>query len=104
MSNRPWLNVGLGREVERIMNDRTNSGDVWVQMLVATKRDEAGGVRKLARKWRLSAAYVSDVILGRRLAGPSILKHLKLRRVTTVTRHYVSSGQRGSVPRPKGER
>ena len=47
--------------------------------------EAAGGVRALARKLGLSAAYVSDVRLGRRSPGPSILKPLKLKRVV-ITR------------------
>lgn len=38
--------------------------------------EQAGSLRALARRWKLSAAYLSDVKNGRRAPGPSILKHL----------------------------
>lgn len=52
--------------------------------------DKAGSLRALARQWKVSAAYLSDVKNRRRAPGPSILKHLgytaKHKWVTTYTR------------------
>lgn len=52
---------------------------------------EAGGTRAFARKHLLSAAYVSDVLLGRRGPGPSVLKILRLEKCVMVTYHRVYS-------------
>lgn len=52
-----------------------------VLQIVESERDAAGGVRALARKWRLSAPYISDVLRGRRDPGPKVLKKLGLRKV-----------------------
>lgn len=38
-------------------------------------------LRALAREWKCSAPYVSDVLLGKRPPGPKILKRLGLKRV-----------------------
>jgi hypothetical protein len=55
------------------------SGDVRAAFLAAL--GEAGGVRRLARRWRLSPAFISDVHLGRRHYGPHILKRLGFKAV-----------------------
>ncbi len=47
-----------------------------VRTLLHKATDEAGGVRAWAREHGLSAAYVSDVRLGRRSLGPAILDAL----------------------------
>lgn len=46
--------------------------DVLKQLRAACKK--AGGIRAWARSQDVSAAYVSDVLLGRRTPGPSILR------------------------------
>lgn len=51
-----------------------------VAMMVQRCADEAGGVRALARKWKVSAAYVSDLARGNRAPGPPILKRLNLKK------------------------
>ena len=56
-----------------------------VRALVRAECDKAGGVRKLAGKIGLSPAYVSDVTLGRREPGPSILEVLGLEKVVVTT-------------------
>lgn len=45
-------------------------------MLVAAEVKLAGGVRALARRWKVSPAHVSDMQRGKRGPGPAILKHL----------------------------
>lgn len=47
-----------------------------VRALLHKATDKAGGVRAWARLHKLSAAYVSDVRLGRRSLGPAILDAL----------------------------
>lgn len=44
-----------------------------------------GGVRKLAKRLKLSPAHVSDVRHGKRHPGPTVLRHLGLRKVVTIT-------------------
>ena len=39
----------------------------------------AGTQKELARKWRISPQYLSDVLAGRRKPGPKILRRLGLR-------------------------
>lgn len=53
--------------------------------------DDAGGVRALARRWGVSAGYVSQVRLGRRQPGPRILLRLGLRCERTVRVRYVAA-------------
>jgi len=50
--------------------------------------ENAGGVRLLARRLGVSAAYVSDVRHGKRGPGPKILGPMKLRRVRVVHVSY----------------
>ncbi len=50
---------------------------------------EAGGVRALARKLKLSAAYVSDMKLGRRAYGPGVLKAMGFKLIREVKVSYV---------------
>jgi len=38
----------------------------------------AGSLRSLGRKWRVTPAYLSDILLGRRKPGPKVLKHMNL--------------------------
>lgn len=58
-------------------------------VLAALQRhiDKAGSLRALARKWKVSAAYLSDVRAKRRAPGPSILPHLGF----TVKRQWVTT-------------
>ncbi len=53
-------------------------------------RKEIGenSLRSLAKKWNVSAPYISDVLLGRREAGPKILSRLGLSRTRSVTVVY----------------
>ena len=51
-------------------------------------------LRSLAKKWEVSAPYISDVLLGRREAGPKILSRLGLKRTRSVTIVY-TYGKRG---------
>lgn len=50
----------------------------------------SGGVRKLAKSWGISPAYLSDCANGRRGPGDAILRHFGLRKVVTVD--YVPDG------------
>ncbi len=52
--------------------------------MVRKEKARAGGVRALAREWKVSPCYISDLLNGRRGPGPSILKPLGLKRVETV--------------------
>lgn len=56
-----------------------------VRGLLRARIEGAEGLRSLARAWRVSPAYISDVIHERREPGPAILRRLKLVRVTVVT-------------------
>ena len=58
----------------------------------------AGSLRKLADRWNISAAYLCDVLGGRRSPGPAILKWLNLRKVREITVRYVDE------PKPKGKK
>jgi hypothetical protein len=53
----------------------------------------AGSLRKLAEMWGISPAYLSDVMLQRRLPGPAILSKMGLRVKKTVTRVYEQAGK-----------
>ena len=55
-----------------------------VRSELAKEVEEAGGVRAYARRRRLSAAYVSDMIRGRRDLGPGVLESLGLEKQVTV--------------------
>src|ERR1700685_4593355 len=59
-----------------------------VLKMVSREIDEAGSLRKLAEAWGISAAYLSDVMLERRLPGPAILGKMGLRVRKTVSRVY----------------
>lgn len=50
----------------------------------------AGSLRALGRKWKVTPAYLSDILLGSRKPGPKVLKHMKLVAVreVKVTYHY----------------
>lgn len=46
---------------------------------------EAGSLRALARRWKITPAYLSDLRRGRRAPGPHVLRPLGLKRVVTIT-------------------
>lgn len=52
-----------------------------VRKMVEARAGEVGTMRALARAWKVSPAYLSDVINGKREPGPAILKALGLRRL-----------------------
>lgn len=64
------------------------SRDEINELIVREKN--GGSLRSLARRWGLSAAYLSDVLLKRREVGPTILAHLGLKRTRSVTIAYAS--------------
>ena len=45
---------------------------------------EAGSLRALARRWKITPSYLSDLRTGRRAPGPQVLGPLGLTRVVTV--------------------
>ena len=45
---------------------------------------EAGSLRALARRWKITPSYLSDLRTGRRAPGPQVLRPLGLTRVVTV--------------------
>lgn len=59
-----------------------------VALLIRDAVKESGSLRALGKKWKVSAQYLCDLIHGRRIAGPAILKAMKLKRLTTVIRDY----------------
>lgn len=54
---------------------------------------KAGGQNRLARKWGISNAYMSEVIRGTRAPGPAILGPMGLKRIKTVKVAYVAGKQ-----------
>lgn len=44
-----------------------------------------GSLREAARRWKVSPAYLSDCLNGRRAPGPSVLKPVGYERVVEVT-------------------
>jgi hypothetical protein len=52
-----------------------------VRAILKKACDEVGGIRAWSRKHDISAAYISDVILGRREPGPSVCRILGLEAV-----------------------
>ena len=61
---------------------------------VACRIEEAGSLRKLAERWGISPAYLSDVMRKRRNPGPAILKHLGLVSVRKVIVRYEPKGKK----------
>ena len=59
-----------------------------VLVLLQKQREAAGGVRALARRWKLSVTYVSLVLRGALPPGPKILAKMGLTRSRTVTYEY----------------
>ena len=73
-----------------------------VRALLHKATDKAGGVRAWARTHKLSAAYVSDVRLGRRSLGPAILDALGVEYVPiTVARRDSGGNAADSGRRPR---
>jgi len=60
-----------------------------VRALIGDQIERKGSLRALARKWNVSAPYLSDILRGRRNPGPKVLKHLGL--VATVERKVIYS-------------
>lgn len=61
---------------------------------------KAGSMRAVAREWKVSPAYLSDFLNGRRGPGPQILAPVGL--VPVVTVRYVpgkAEGRKRKVPR-----
>ncbi len=63
------------------MSMRTSFTEDAVRVILKGVCHAEGSQYQWATKHKLSPAYVSDVIKGRRLPGPSLLKALKLERV-----------------------
>lgn len=53
------------------------NGDQLIKLIDARIK-AAGGVRPLAREWKVSAGYLSRLRNGNRQPGPKILHHLGL--------------------------
>lgn len=57
-----------------------------VRLLLALACRKAGGQKAFAGQHKISAPYINDVILGRRMPGKKILAALKLVRVVMYER------------------
>lgn len=66
-----------------------------VRALLRLACDKAGSQRAFARKHKLSAAYVSDVIRGSRTPAHSICKALGLTRAVRYLVEYRKHGKAG---------
>lgn len=51
-----------------------------VRKMIRSRAEDIGTMRALARAWKVSPAYLSDVINGNREPGPRILRALGLRK------------------------
>lgn len=60
-------------------------GLIGLRDLMNARIQAAGGVRKLAKRWGVSAAYISDLRRLQRLPGPRLQRKLGIR-VTRITR------------------
>lgn len=49
----------------------------------------SGGISSLARLWKISPSYLSDILNKRRRAGKKVLKEMGLKRITTVQTEIV---------------
>jgi hypothetical protein len=56
-----------------------------VRKMLSTACGKAGSLRAWAREHDLSAAYVSDVLLGNRLPGPAVCEALGVEAVKSAT-------------------
>jgi hypothetical protein len=72
----------------------THPGLGAIHKLIEAESRKAGGMRALARKWKVSASYISDILGWRRHPGPSILNHLDLIAIRRVTVEYVRKGKK----------
>lgn len=54
---------------------------------IRQRADKAGGIRALSRQWGVSAAYLSDILLSRRIPGPAVLRKIGWKR-RSVTVHF----------------
>ena len=57
------------------------------QKMLRRAVDDAGSVRKYAKSLDCSPQHISDVLLGRREPGPTLLGAFRLRKMVRVTRH-----------------
>ncbi len=60
-----------------------------IHRLIEQEIEKAGSLRALARKWKLSAPYISDVLKFRRHPGPAILERFGLVALRTVSVRYL---------------
>lgn len=66
------------------------SGLAYVLLVLEAEIKRAGSLRKAAKKFRVSPAYLSDVMLQRRAVGPKLLKQIGY----TKSREVVTTYQR----------
>lgn len=50
-----------------------------VAQMICAARDKAGGVRKLAKLWKVTPSHISDLCHGRRGPGPELAKKIGVR-------------------------
>lgn len=55
-----------------------------IRSAIQTAIECSASQRDLAKAWGVSPSYLTDLRLGRRLPGPSILKHFGMKRVVEV--------------------
>src|SRR4051812_1628398 len=77
-----WI---YGTMVSDVSIQREHMNEQEVVEIVRKEAKRAGGVRPLAREWKVSPCYISDLMNGRRTPGPKILGPLGLERVARVT-------------------
>jgi hypothetical protein len=61
-----------------------------VLQVIKRHADSKGGIRALARHWKVSAAYLSDILLEKRYPGPKVLKHLGLKGSIRTVRTFTA--------------
>lgn len=59
--------------------------------VIRQEMNAVGSLREAAKKWKLSPAYLSDCLNGRRNPGPAILRALGYVRVVKVTYQKLTS-------------
>lgn len=59
-----------------------------VVKIIRQSIEASGGLREQARRWGVSAAYLSDIMNGRRNPGKKILSHLGLEPTVKITRTF----------------
>jgi hypothetical protein len=62
-----------------------------VLAMIKNNIEYTGSLRKQALDWKISAAYLSDIVNGRRLPGNKVLKPLNLKLEQETLRTYVRS-------------